>query len=76
MSHPNPGNTGNRTHDDAVTASEASRQSAAKAAGASQATVKAADIAHYRNVVASAKLNGLPYEQATIALMELGTGGT
>jgi hypothetical protein len=75
MSSPGGANTGNKTHDDAVAASEGSRQSAVKAPGASQATVKAAEIAHYRACIASAKANGQPYQQFVEALMELGTGG-
>jgi ferritin-like metal-binding protein YciE len=75
MVGPNPRNSGNQTHDDAVAASEGSRQSAVKASGASQATVKAAEIAHYRTLIASAKANGQPYQQFVEALMELGTGG-
>jgi hypothetical protein len=75
MSSPNPRNSGNQAHDDTVAASESGRQSAVKASGASQATVKAAEISHYRACIASAKANGQPYQQFVEALMELGTGG-
>jgi hypothetical protein len=76
MSNPNPRNSGNNTHDNEAVASEGSRQSAVKAAGTSQATARAAEISHYRTLIASAKLNGQPYQQFVEALMELGTGGT
>jgi hypothetical protein len=49
--------TGKKAHDDVANASEATRQSAVRAAGATQATVTAAEILHYQNVVASSRLN-------------------
>jgi hypothetical protein len=47
--------TGKKTHDDAANASEATRQSAVRAAGVTQAAVTAAEILHYQNVVASSR---------------------
>jgi hypothetical protein len=67
--------TGNVTHDNAVSVAESTRQSAAKATGASQATAKAADIAHYRACLASAIANGIERGQFATALQQLGTGG-
>jgi hypothetical protein len=49
--------TGKKTHDDAANASEATRQSAVRAAGVTQAAVTAAEILHYQNVVASSRAN-------------------
>ena len=67
--------TGNFSHDTAVAVSEGVRQ-AAIAPGATQATARAADIAHYRAALASAKANnGVNAYQFIIALQELGTGG-
>jgi ferritin-like metal-binding protein YciE len=67
--------SGNKAHDDACAIAEGVRQSVV-VAGASAATIKASEIAFYRSLVASAKLNGLQHGQFTSALMELGTGGT
>jgi len=50
---------------------------AAVVAGASQATVKTAEIAFYRSIISSAKTNGVPIPESAIrALQDLGTGGT
>lgn len=67
-------NSGNKTHDDTVRAAEGSRQAAA-VAGASQATVRSAEIVFYRSVLASALANGCSPSAAVRALQELGTGG-
>jgi hypothetical protein len=68
--------TGVKAHDDACNASEATRQVAVAAAGNNQATIKAAEITHYRAVRASciANNNSSGVEQATTALRELGVG--
>jgi hypothetical protein len=67
--------TGNKAHDDACLTAENTRQ-AAMVVGVSQATAKSADIAFYRAVIASAKVNGVPPNASVIqALMDLGTGG-
>lgn len=66
--------TGNKNHDDAVAKAESIRQ-AATVPGTSQATVKAADIAHYRTCLASAIANGLNPGAFMLALRDLGTGG-
>jgi hypothetical protein len=50
-------NSGKKAHDDIANASEGVRQSACRAAGATQAQVVTAEIAHYRAVVASSKAN-------------------
>ena len=44
--------------------------------GVSQATVKAADIAYYRAVIASCKARGIEYGTFRQALVELGQGGS
>src|SRR5205807_2340451 len=49
--------TGSRTHDQTCNVSEGQRQLAVAAAGNNQASVVAAEIAHYRNVVASSRGN-------------------
>jgi hypothetical protein len=64
----------NSAHRAALLAAEQTRQ-AAITPGASQATVKAADIAYYRSALASAIANGVSPIQFTTALRELGTGG-
>jgi hypothetical protein len=68
--------TGNKGHDDALLAAEQTRQ-AANVSGASQATVRAADIAFARSAKASCLANnsGSGAEQFTVMLRELGTGG-
>lgn len=67
--------TGNKNHDDATAKSESVRQAAVVAAGPTQLSVKAADIAHYRSCLASAILNGVNPGIFMQALRELGTGG-
>jgi hypothetical protein len=66
--------TGKTTHDTTCNLSEGARQVAVAAAGNNQATVWAAEIAHYRNVVASSKANNNSSDiaQALTALRELG----
>jgi hypothetical protein len=64
--------TGNKNHDDACLSAEMTRQ-AAVVPGASQAVVKAAELAFFRSVISSAKANGLPIPVPAIdALMSLG----
>jgi hypothetical protein len=65
--------TGKVTHDSTCNQSEGARQVAVAAAGNNQATVRAAEITHYRNVVASSKANnnGSDIAQALTALREL-----
>jgi hypothetical protein len=64
----------NASHRAALQAAELTRQ-ASSPPGASQATVKAADIAYYRACVTSALANGVTPQQFMTALRELGTGG-
>jgi hypothetical protein len=66
--------TGKVVHDSTCNLSEGARQVAIAAAGNNQATVRAAEIAHYRNVVASSKANNNSSDiaQALTALRELG----
>lgn len=66
-------NSGNKTHDDTVRTAEGARQVAV--AGATQATVKAAEITFYRAAKASALANGASPSNFTRALLDLGTGG-
>jgi N-acetylglutamate synthase/N-acetylornithine aminotransferase len=65
----------NKAHEAACIFSEMQRQ-AAMATAFTTAAVKSADIAHYRRIIASAKLNGVPYGVFVEALEFLGTGGT
>jgi hypothetical protein len=66
--------TGNKTHDAAMQTAEATRQ-LAQVPGASQATLKAADVQYFRSARASAIANGIQPGFAIAALQELGTGG-
>lgn len=66
--------SGNKTHDDAVAKAESIRQSAS-VPGTAQATVKAADIGHYRSCLSSALANGINPTCFIQALRDLGTGG-
>jgi hypothetical protein len=66
--------TGNKNHDDAVAKAESIRQVAA-IPGASQSTVRAADVALYRADLASALANGVNPGCFMQALRDLGTGG-
>lgn len=67
-----PGKTGKKNHDDAIDHAESSRQSVTRAAGVSQATVKAAEITFYRAAVASARTNGVDTGGFIHALWSLG----
>jgi hypothetical protein len=67
--------TGLAVHDAACSDSEMQRQ-APMATASTAAQVAAVDIAHYRRIIASCKLNGLPFNSFTHALWCLGTGGT
>ena len=67
--------SGNKTHDDTCVLAEGARQQAVGVAGVSQATVRTAEIAFYRALMASAVANGLPSAQFGAALRDLGTGG-
>jgi hypothetical protein len=65
-------NTGNKNHDATCTAAEGVRQ-VASAPWASAATIKAADIAFHRSVIAFAQANNLPIPTTSLtALRELG----
>jgi hypothetical protein len=65
----------NSTHRATVLAAELTRQNALQAAGATTASIKAAEIAFYRTCRASAIANGLSPHQFIMALDELGVGG-
>jgi hypothetical protein len=72
----------NRVHAATCQASELTRQNAVSAAIAAgggsavvAATIKTAEIAHYRAIVASCLANNLPFGNFTQALINLGTGG-
>jgi hypothetical protein len=67
-------NSENKIHAAACLDSEGQRQ-AAMATATTAAQVAAVDIAHYRRIIASCKLNGLPSSNFTQALFNLGTGG-
>jgi hypothetical protein len=64
----------NKIHAAACADSEMQRQ-AAMATATTAAQVAAVDIAHYRRIIASCKLNNLPFSNFTQALINLGTGG-
>jgi hypothetical protein len=64
-----------KAHDDACASAESFRQSAVRAPGVSQATVRTAEIVYYRALVVSAMVNGLPSAQFYATLRDLGTGG-
>jgi hypothetical protein len=64
----------NKTHAATCIDSEMQRQ-AAMSTAVTAAQVAAVDIAHYRRIIASCKLNGLPFSNFTQALINLGTGG-
>jgi len=68
-----PYRTGNKAHDDALLAAESAYQQA-NAPGASQATLKAADLARARANLASCLTNnnGSGAAQSTVQLKELG----
>jgi hypothetical protein len=67
--------SGNRVHDDQMSAAESVRQGVVRAPGVSHATVRTAEIAFYRAAISSAMANGLPHAQFGAALRDLGTGG-
>jgi hypothetical protein len=69
------GKTGHVVHDNTCDRAEGTRQAAVNVAGVSQATVRTAEIAFYRALIASAVANGLPSAQFGAALRDLGTGG-
>lgn len=64
--------TYNLTHDTEVKRVEGNRQSAIRAANATQAQVVTAEIAYYRAVLASAKALGTNQADALHALWQLG----
>ncbi|MET4345508.1 hypothetical protein [Bradyrhizobium sp. RT9a] len=71
-----------KIHASACIDSEMTRQAgvaAAYAAGGGSAAVataiRAAEVAHYRRIIASCKANGLPFNNFGDALRDLGTGG-
>jgi hypothetical protein len=66
--------TGNFTHDMTVAAAEGVRQAAIAVAAGNQATVRTADIVHYRACLASAIANKCATSVFVTALREL-TGG-
>jgi hypothetical protein len=65
----------NATHRAKVLSAEIVRQAALQAAGATTASIKAAEIAFYRTCRASAISNSLSPHQFIQALFELGVGG-
>ena len=65
----------NRVHNDACNLSEGVRQSTVAAAIANAATIRTAEIAHYRACLASALANGVQSGAFVRALQDLGTGG-
>ena len=65
----------NATHRANCLASEVTRQAALQAAGATTASIKAAEIAHYRTCLSSARTTGVSGHQFSQALYELGQGG-
>jgi len=65
----------NATHRAAMLAAEVVRQAAVQAAGATTASIKAAEITFYRTCRASALSNGCSPHQFTEALFELGACG-
>jgi hypothetical protein len=67
-------NSENKSREATCNNSEMLRQ-AAMATASTAAQVAAVNIAHYRRIIASCKLNNLPFSNFTHALMNLGTGG-
>jgi hypothetical protein len=67
--------TENATHRATVLAAEVTRQAALQAAGATTASIRAAEIAFYRSCRSSAIKLGLSPHQFIEALYELGVGG-
>ena len=66
----------NKVHETACAIASSNHMAAVAAADSSAAAVAAADIAFYRAVISSCKLQGLPFQSFTHTLMNLGTGGT
>jgi hypothetical protein len=67
--------SGNTVHDSACNLSEMTRQGAVAAAIGNQATIRTAEIVHYRACLASALANNCQPGVFIRALMDLGTGG-
>jgi len=67
-----PSKTGKVSHDEEIGRAFGVAQSAARAAGASQATVRAAEIISYRAALASARANGVEQGVFQDALWQLG----
>ena len=65
----------NRVHNDACNLSEGVRQSAVAAAIGNAATIRTAEIAHYRSCLASALTNGVQPGVFIRALMDLRADG-
>jgi hypothetical protein len=65
----------NKIHEAACINSEMLMRQSAMDTATTAAQVKAADVSHYRRIISSCKLNGLPFNEFTRALMDLGTGG-
>ncbi len=65
----------NATHRAKIVNAETVRQAAVQAVGATPATIKAAEIAFFRTLRASAISNNVSPHQFIIALQELGVGG-
>ena len=68
-------NGSNRNHNDVCNLSEMTRQGAVAAATGNQATIRTAEILHYRACLASAIANNCQSGAFTRALQDLGTGG-
>ena len=66
----------NKVHEAACAIASSNHQAAIAAAGSSAAAVVAADVAFWRAIISSCKLQGLPFSNFTHALWCLGTGGT
>jgi hypothetical protein len=67
--------TENASHRATVLAAEVTRQAALQAAGATTASIKAAEISFFRTCRKSAIQNSLSPHQFVEALYELGVGG-
>jgi hypothetical protein len=67
--------SGNAVHDDACAAADSTRSAVLATPGVTPAQAKAADIAAYRAIRASALANNCGVTQFVNALRELGTGG-
>jgi hypothetical protein len=68
--------SGVKAFDDAANASEGVRQAAVQAPGATAASIRAAEISHYKTVRSAAIANGISPWQFNAALQKLqGTAG-